>query len=217
MVFCLDRAGLVGEDGATHHGTFDLAYLRTIPGMTVCAPRDATSLRRLMYTALDCPGPIAIRYPRGAAADHPSDTRAPLPTGRGECLRAGGKDGVILTIGPVATQALEAAARAERELGVDIAVYDMIFLKPLAESNIHTVVTRGAPVITVEDGTVDGGLGSAVTDILASRGVNIPVTRLGIPDRFIPQGTPAQLYRLCGYDAEGIFTAITQLKQSAQQ
>lgn len=217
VVFCLDRAGLVGEDGATHHGAFDLAYLRTIPGMTVCAPRDATALRRLMYTALDCPGPIAIRYPRGSAADHPSDTREPLPTGRGECLRAGGKDGVILTIGPVARHAIEAAGRAERELGLDIAVYDMIFLKPIDESIIDTVVAAGAPVITVEDGTVDGGLGSAVTDILAARGVNIPVTRLGIPDRFIPHGTPAQLYRLCGYDTEGIFTAITQLKQSSQQ
>ncbi len=217
VVFCLDRAGLVGEDGATHHGAFDLAYLRTIPGMTICAPRDATTLRRLMYTALGCPGPIAIRYPRGKAPDHPSDTREPLPMGRGECLRTGGKDGVILTIGPVAAQALEAAARADRELGLDIAVYDMIFLKPLDPDIIDTVAANGAPVITVEDGTVDGGLGSAVTDILAARGVNIPVTRLGIPDRFIPHGTPAQLYQMCGYDAEGIFLAITHLKQQAKR
>lgn len=212
VVLCLDRAGLVGEDGPTHHGVFDLAYLRSIPGMTVSAPRNGDMLRRLMYTALTFPGPFAIRYPRGSAKDVPGDTCVPAEVGRGECLRPGGSDAVILTIGPVADYALEAAGRARKELGLDVAVYDMIYLKPIDATILEQVAAAGAPVITVEDGTVDGGLGSAVLEWFASAGVSLPVTRLGVPDRFIPQGKPAELHRLCGFDAEGIFNAIRNLK-----
>ena len=212
VVFCLDRAGLVGEDGPTHHGVFDLAYLRSIPGMTVSAPRDGDMLRRLMYTALPFPGPFAIRYPRGSASRTPGDTCEPLAVGRGECLRPGGKDAVILTTGTVADGALEAARRAADELGMDVAVYDMIFLKPIDPVILEKVAAGGAPVITVEDGVTDGGLGSAVLEWLAAAGVSLPVTRLGVPDRFIPQGKPSELYRLCGFDAEGIFEAIRNTK-----
>lgn len=212
VVLCLDRAGLVGEDGPTHHGVFDLAYLRSIPGMTVSAPRNGDMLRRLMYTALTFPGPFAIRYPRGSAKSVPGDTRVPAEVGRGECLRPGGGDAVILTIGPVADYALEAAGRARKELGLDVAVYDMIYLKPIDATILEQVAATGAPVITVEDGTVDGGLGSAVLEWFASAGVSLPVTRLGVPDRFIPQGKPAELHHLCGFDAEGIFNAIRNLK-----
>lgn len=214
VVFCLDRAGLVGEDGATHHGVFDLAYLRSIPGMTVSAPRDGDMLRRLMYTALKFPGPFAIRYPRGSAPAVPSATREPVAVGRGECLIDGGRDAVVLTIGTVASDAREAVERARRELGLDVALYDMVFVKPLDGDILGRVAGQGAPVITVEDGTVDGGLGSAVMEWLSGAGCALSVTRLGVPDRFIPAGTPGQLHHLCGYDAEGIFTTIRNLKQA---
>ncbi|MCM1163502.1 MAG: 1-deoxy-D-xylulose-5-phosphate synthase [Muribaculaceae bacterium] len=213
VVFCLDRAGLVGEDGATHHGVFDLAYLRSIPGMTVAAPRSADMLRRLMYTALDFNGPFAIRYPRGTADAAPSDTRQSLPIGKGETLREGA-DATILTIGTVAADALEAARRAKNELGLEVAVHDMIFLKPMDTGILEHVLASGSPVITVEDGTVEGGMGSAVAEWLSQSGSPLPVTRLGVPDRFIPQGKPAELRHLCGYDAEGIFTAIKNLNLS---
>lgn len=212
VVFCLDRAGLVGEDGPTHHGVFDLEYLRAIPGMTVSAPRDGDMLRRLMYTALDATGPFAIRYPRGSAPAAPSDIREPLPVGYGECLCPGGADGVVLTIGTVAADALKAVERARTELGLDIALYDMIFLKPLDTDILTAVKANGAPVITVEDGTIDGGLGSAVAEWLTANGSPLPVTRLGVPDKFITQGSPSQLHALCGFDAEGIFKAIKNLK-----
>ena len=216
VVFCLDRAGIVGEDGATHHGVFDLSYLRSIPGMVVSAPRDGTMLRRLMYTALRHNGPFAIRYPRGAAPARPAPTCEPLEVGRGECLRPGGKDGAIITLGPVAAYAIEAARRADAELGKDIAVYDMTFLKPLDAEMMRQIARMGAPIITVEDGVTDGGLGSAVLEWLSEQGCAVSVTRLGVPDRFIAQGTPAQLHRLCGYDADGIYQAITNLKPLEQ-
>ncbi|MDE5750039.1 MAG: 1-deoxy-D-xylulose-5-phosphate synthase [Duncaniella sp.] len=210
VVFCVDRAGLVGEDGVTHHGVFDLAYLRSIPGMTVAAPRDADMLRRLMFTAVGCPGPMAIRYPRGAADRAPSDTREPLPVGRGERL-SDGRDAVILTLGPLAADAARAVARARAELGVEVAHYDMIYLKPLDDTIMREVASLRKPIITVEDGTVDGGLGSAVLEWLADNGADIEVHRLGVPDRFIPHGKPAELHHLCGFDADGIFRTIASL------
>lgn len=211
VVFCIDRAGLVGEDGMTHHGVFDLAYLRSIPGMTVAAPRNADMLRRLMYTAVGYPGPFAIRYPRGSADKAPSDTREPLTPGKGEKL-ADGRDAVVLTIGTVAADAAEAIGRARRELGLEAAHYDMIYLKPLDTDIMREVASLGKPVITVEDGTVEGGLGGAVLEWMADNGVSLEVKRLGVPDRFIPHGTPAQQHRMCGFDADGIFEALASLK-----
>lgn len=221
VTFCLDRAGLVGEDGATHHGVFDLAYLRSIPGMTVAAPRNGDELRRLMYTSLTLDGPMAIRYPRGRAAAKPSDTRETIAIGTGERLKDG-SDMAILTAGPVADDALRAITRAERDLGLSIALYDMRFIKPLDAALLTEVLGKRCPVITIEDGTVNGGLGSAILEWMSENhrqaGVDtLPeVTRLGVPDRFIPQGTPDQLHKLCGFDEESIYKTIANIKASLQ-
>ncbi|MDE6556129.1 MAG: 1-deoxy-D-xylulose-5-phosphate synthase [Duncaniella sp.] len=207
VVFCIDRAGLVGEDGATHHGVFDLAYLRTIPGMTVTAPRDQNMLRSLMDTAISFPGPFAIRYPRGRGEKIADRETKEIPYGKGEKLRDGG-DVTILALGPSVYDALRAAENASKEAGVEAAVYDMVFVKPLDEEILMEVARKGKPIITVEDAAVEGGMGSAVLEWMADNGINLPVSRLGIPDRFIPQGTPAQLRHLCGFDEEAIKTTI---------
>ncbi len=210
VTFCIDRAGIVGEDGATHHGAFDLAYLRTVPGLIVAAGRDEAALRNLMYTAQEADhGPFAIRYPRGrgVGADWHTPFRT-MPVGRGECLTRGSAV-AVLTIGPVAADAAAAVARA-REQGIDAAHYDMIFLKPLDDSIISAVADARCPVVTVEDGTVHGGMGSAVAERLAALGHHAPVIRLGIPDRFIPQGTPEQLHHLCGFDIDAIYNAVVE-------
>ena len=211
VTFCVDRAGLVGEDGATHHGAYDIAYLRTVPGMIVASGRDEHSLRNLLFTAQAADhGPFAIRYPRGGGslADWRNDMRE-LPVGKGECLSRG-RDVAVLTIGPVAAEAAEAIKKAEGQ-GISVAHYDMIFAKPLDEEIISEVAALGCPVITVEDGTVDGGMGSAVADRLAGMGHTATVHRMGIPDRFIPQGTPAQLRAMCGFDSESIYNKIVEL------
>ena len=210
VTFCVDRAGLVGEDGATHHGAYDIAYLRTVPGMIVASGRDEHSLRNLLFTAQAADhGPFAIRYPRGGGslADWRNDMRE-LPVGKGECLSRG-RDVAVLTIGPVAAEAAAAIEKAKGQ-GISVAHYDMIFAKPLDEEIISEVAALGCPVITVEDGTVDGGMGSAVADRLAGMGHTATVHRMGIPDRFIPQGTPAQLRAMCGFDSESIYNKIVE-------
>lgn len=213
VTFCIDRAGLVGEDGATHHGAYDLAYLRSIPGLTIASGRDECALRNLLYTAqTDDFGPFAIRYPRGAG--HRTDWHCEfeaLPIGKGERLTAG-HDVAVLTIGPIAGEAAMAVAEARRT-GIDAAHYDMIFLKPLDDELLDEVAALDCPIVTVEDGTRDGGLGSAVEDWLADHGYERTVCRLGIPDRFIPQGSPEQLRHLCGYDSEGILQAINKVSK----
>lgn len=220
VTFCLDRAGLVGEDGATHHGVFDLAYLRSIPGMTIAAPRNGDELRRLMYTSLTLDGPMAIRYPRGRAAARPSDTRETVVIGSGERLKDGA-DLAILTVGPVADDALRAIKRADGETGMSIALYDMRFVKPLDTALLTEVLGKQCPVITIEDGTVNGGFGSAVLEWMSENldkaGVKAmpPLTRLGVPDRFIPQGTPDQLHKLCGFDEESIYNTILKTPSKA--
>lgn len=219
VTFCLDRAGLVGEDGATHHGVFDLAYLRSIPGMIIAAPRNGDELRRLMYTSLTLDGPMAIRYPRGRAAARPSDTRETVTIGTGERLKDG-SDLAILTVGPVADDALRAIRRAESEKNLSVALYDMRFVKPLDSALLTEVLGKRCPVITVEDGTVNGGFGSAVLEWMSENldkaGVKVmpSLTRLGVPDRFIPQGSPDQLHKLCGFDEESIYDTILKTKPS---
>lgn len=214
VVFCLDRAGLVGEDGATHHGVFDLCYLRTIPGMTVASPRNLDYLRHLMLTAESFDGPIAIRYPRGRAEAPLTEDMHSLTIGKGEKLKDG-SDVVVMSVGPVASDVNRAIERAENELGIKVGHYDMIFVKPLDKDIISEVVAKNCPVITVEDGAADGGLGSAVTEMLSDLGFTQPIRRLGVPDRFISQGTPAQLRNLCGFDADGIFSAIKEIHLSS--
>lgn len=208
VTFCIDRAGLVGEDGATHHGAFDLAYLRTIPGMIVASGRDELWLRNLLYTSqLKNYGPFAIRYPRGGGEG--VDWHRPfeaVPIGKGQCLTPG-RQVAVLTIGPLASDTAKAVAQARSE-GIDAAHYDMIFLKPLDLDILKEVAASGCPVITVEDGTVNGGLGSAVAEWFADQGLSTKITRLGLPDQFVPQGTPAQLHQLCAIDSEAILSAI---------
>lgn len=205
VTFCIDRAGIVGEDGVTHHGTTDLAYLRPVPGMTIAAPRDEEALRNLLYTS-QLPtrkGPWAIRYPRGRGSM--TDWETPMrevEVGRGECLREG-CDVAVLCLGTVCSDALKAAEVADAQ-GVSIAVYDMAFLKPLDAELLNKVAQQDIPILTVEDGVINGGLGSAVSEWLTACGVKRKLLRLGIPDKFVAHGTVAELKSLCGYDAESI-------------
>ncbi len=215
VTFCIDRAGLVGEDGATHHGAYDLAYLRTVPGMTISAPRNEHILRNLLYTAQEGDhGPFAIRYPRGRGClvDWKNNMQF-MPIGRGERL-VDGKDVAVLTIGTVANDALEAIRRAEAD-GISAALYDMIFLKPIDESILEEVAAKGCPVITIEDGTAAGGLGGAVAEWMSGHGHATTVVSLGIPDKFIPQGTPRQQKEMCGFDTESIYQTIKKTAQCA--
>lgn len=212
VTFCIDRAGLVGEDGVTHHGIYDIAYLRNIPGLTLAAPRNGEWLRRLMLlSASDSrKGPMAIRYPRGSAPDNapaPLATLSPAVPGKGEMLREG-RDVTVLTVGPIAGEAAKAIDIVAGE-GITASHYDMVFVSPLDEEIMEAVVKAGRPVITVEDGTVAGGFGSAVLEWLADHDCNLPVRRIGIPRRFIPHGTVAELRALCRMDAPAIAEAIT--------
>ena len=208
VVLCLDRGGIVGEDGATHHGAFDLAYLSCIPNLIVAAPSDELELRNLMYTALKCGSPFAIRYPRGEGqgVEWQNTPFEELPIGKGRQLREG-KDVALLAIGKTCSFALEAAQMAERE-NISTAVYDLRYAKPLDRELICDIAQRFKRIITVEDGVLRGGVGEAVTKLLADVGCTAKITTLGIDDAFIEQGTPSELYNLCGYDAQGILKAI---------
>ena len=210
VVLCLDRGGIVGEDRATHHGVFDLAYLSCIPNMIVAAPSDELELRNLMYTALKAGTPFAIRYPRGAGrgVEWRNADFKELPIGKGRVL-CEGEDVAVLAIGKTCAFALEAAQRAEAE-GVSVAVYDLRYAKPLDCEMIKSVGSRFSRIITVEDGVLRGGVGQAVTKLLTDAGSSAKITTLGIDDTFVEQGTPAELYRLCGYDAQGILEAIKE-------
>lgn len=208
VTLCIDRAGLVGEDGMTHHGALDLAYLNAVPNITVSAPADIETLRGLMATAAEgTHGPFAIRYPRGRACGT-FDNSAPRPIEIGKARQlAEGSDVAVLTIGSVAKDAAKAVAQAAAE-GIGAAHYDMIFLKPIDQQVLHEVGQSGRPIITVEDGTVVGGLGSTVASWMSANGYTPAITMLGIPDTYITHGTPEQLKKICGYDSEGILNAI---------
>lgn len=210
VVFCLDRGGLVGEDGATHHGAYDLAYLRCIPNMIVAAPMNEEALRDLMFTAqLDGMGPFAIRYPKGRGVM--PDWKTPLKkleVGKGRMIR-NGKDTAIITIGHVGNYAVEACDRL-KESSFDVAHFDLCFLKPLDEGLLHDIFKKFSTILTIEDGSVQGGMGSAVLEFMADHGYRASVKRLGIPDRFIEQGTVAELHHECGYDVEGIIKAVKE-------
>ena len=208
VVMCLDRAGLVGEDGATHHGEFDLAYFRPIPNLRIAAPRNEQELRDMMYTAYRGEGPFVIRYPRGRAAGVEEGPMKELPIGRGEVLREG-KDVALLTWGHTALDAAKAAERAESE-GVGVFHVDMRWAKPLDEDILHRVGREFKRVVTVEDGVVGGGVGCAVLEWFADHGYAPMVTRLGIGDEFVEQGTVAELKAQCGYDADGIYRELTK-------
>ena len=212
VTFCIDRAGIVGEDGVTHHGVFDLSYLRSIPNMIVASPRDEETMRNLLYTAqCDNYGPFAIRYPRGAGKN--VDWQTPMKRieiGKGERLSSGA-DVAVLSIGPIAENVKNAVKKAVSE-GVSVAHYDMIFLKPLDNEILKEVAELRCPIITVEDGVISGGLGSAVMEWMNDNGYISVVKRIGVPDKFVAQGTVAQLYRLCGMDEDAIYNAILTVK-----
>lgn len=211
VVFCLDRGGLVGEDGPTHHGAYDLAYFRAIPGLTIAAPMNEAELRHLMYTAqLDGKGPFVIRYPRGRGLS--TDWKKPfmeITAGTGRKLRDG--EGVaILSIGHPGNFAAEACDILQRD-GILAGHYDMRFLKPLDEQLLHGVFKKYNRIVTVEDGTINGGLGSAVLEFMAAGNYQARVVRLGIPDEFITQGKPEELYALCGFDTDGIVRTVRSM------
>ena len=209
VVLCLDRAGLVGEDGPTHHGVYDLAYFRPIPNLTISSPMDEHELRRLMYTAqLPDKGPFVIRYPRGRGVL--VDWKCPLeeiPVGKGRKLKDG-KDLAVITLGPIGNIAARAIKRAETEKGLSIAHYDLRFLKPLDETLLHEAGRNFKRIITIEDGARKGGMGSAVLEFMADNSYTPHIERIGVPDTFIEHGTVQELYQLCGMDEEGIYNIL---------
>lgn len=220
VVLCLDRAGLVGEDGATHHGAFDMAFLRPIPNLTISSPMDEHELRRLMYTAqLPGKGSFVIRYPRGKGVL--TDWECPLTeikVGTGRRLHDGW-DVAVLSIGPIgndvekAINIIESAnSPSTQEHCPSIAHYDMRFLKPLDETILQEVAERFSRIITIEDGVCDGGLGTAVTEWMSDHGYTPHITRMGMPDHFVEQGTVEQLRALCGIDIDGIKKQLTSVE-----
>lgn len=209
VILCLDRAGIVGSDGATHHGVFDIAYLRCIPNIVIAAPRNETELRNLMFTAQNyTAGPFAIRYPRGKGclADWRNEMIL-LETGKGEKIKDG-DDIAVLTIGTTFNAAQEAIGIIEKDTKKTVALYDMRFVKPLDEDMLHEIGRKFKKIITIEDGVLTGGFGSAVTEFMADNGYALKIKRLGIPDSFVEHGTPEELYALLGLDVKGIVKAM---------
>ena len=218
VVICLDRAGLVGEDGATHHGAFDMAALRPVPNITLASPMNEHELRRLMYTAqLPGKGTFVIRYPRGRGVL--ADWHCPLEevkVGTGRKLRDG-DDIAVLSVGPVGNNVVEAVEMIENDAksasggsGISVAHYDMRFVKPLDENLLKEVAAKFKHVITVEDGVREGGFGSAVIEWMEDNGQHLDIVRLGLPDHFVEHGTVAQLQSIVGIDAEGIRRTIEE-------
>lgn len=209
VIFCLDRGGLVGSDGATHHGAYDMAYFRCIPNLIISAPLNEIELRNMMYTAqLPDMGPFSIRYPRGRGViiDWKKDFEK-IEIGKGQCLKEG-KDIAILSIGAIGNEVTKAIELTDN---ISVAHYDMRFLKPIDEKLLHEVFSKFSKIITVEDGSIMGGLGSAVLEFMADNGYNSQVVRLGIPDKYIEQGTQQELYKECGFDKESIANKINEL------
>jgi 1-deoxy-D-xylulose-5-phosphate synthase len=212
VVLCLDRGGLVGEDGATHHGVFDLAYLRCIPGITISAPINEEELRNLMYTAqLPGKGPFAIRYPKGRGVM--PDWKTPFREMEiGKAIKMlGGKDIAVLSTGHPGNFVRDAFSLLLAD-GISPAHYHFPFVKPLDEDALHQIFGSFSKILTVEDGTVAGGFGSAILEFMSDHGYTARVRRLGVPDRFVEQGKNEELHRECGFDAEGIATAIRSLR-----
>ena len=219
VVFCIDRAGIVGNDGATHHGLLDLAYLRPIPNMQICAPRTAEDLRQMMILAEKLDGPVAIRYPRGRTPmgnDANGANGEMVKLGKGVKLRDG-KDFAVLTIGAIGNtmaEAIEEIKNTEhRTQNTDIAHYDMRWLKPLDEEILHEVGKKFKTIVTAEDGMIAGGLGSAVLEWMADHGYNPRVIRLGINDQFVEHGSTKELYHMLKLDKEGLCESLLQVPE----
>lgn len=212
VIMCLDRAGVVGSDGATHHGVFDLAYMRCIPNLIVMAPRNEHELRNMMYTAqLRNHGPLVIRYPRGKGTlvDWRNEMQE-VEIGKAVCLNEG-SDMAVLTIGTMAKPAQDAIKQLEIEHDLSIAQYDMRFVKPLDEALLHQMGKKFRKIVTIEDGVLQGGFGSAVLEFMADHQYAVEVKRLGIPDAFVEHGTPEELYAILGLDTAGIKKSLSQI------
>ena len=211
VIFCIDRGGLVGEDGPTHHGAFDLAYLRLVPNMIVSAPMNEMELRNLMFTAQqDNMGPFSIRYPRGRGVNTDWHNEMELvKIGKGRVIRHG-NDAAIISIGHVGNFAQKAADLLAND-DIEVEIIDMRFLKPFDEELLHQTLKSFDKIITVEDGTVVGGLGSLVAEFMTKHNYTNTLKILGVPDRFIEHGTPAELYKECGYDVDGIYQAVKEI------
>ena len=210
VVLCLDRGGLVGADGPTHHGAYDLAFMRCIPNMIVSSPMDESELRNLMYTAQEGHGPFSIRYPRGQGVM--PEWKTPfkkIKVGTGRRIKTG-EDVAVLTIGPIGNRALEACENMSKK-GISAAHYDMRFAKPIDEVLLHEVFSKFDKVITVEDGCIQGGMGSAVLEFMADHNYSAQVKRLGVPDKYIEHGSQSELYTECGYNTADIEEAIQKL------
>ena len=211
VVFCLDRAGLVGEDGATHQGAFDIAYLRTIPSMTVCSPYDEVQLRHLMYSAaFDWVGPVAIRYPRGVGSV--VEWQQPMqsyPHGRARVLSEGSSL-AILSLGPIGVSASHVVERLQAE-GYSVAHIDLVFAKPLDEACLRAVFASTQKILTIEEGCLNGGVGSAILQLAMQEDYAGRIKTLGLPDEFIPHGTPQEQKLYCGLDEESIYQAAKRL------
>ncbi|WP_423147436.1 1-deoxy-D-xylulose-5-phosphate synthase [Rubrolithibacter danxiaensis] len=211
VVFCLDRAGIAGADGATHHGAYDLAYMRCIPNMTVSAPMNEEELRNLMYTAQqDDMGPFSIRYPRGQGVM--ADWRRPMkaiPVGKGRKI-CDGEEIAILSIGHIGNEVIKACIELNSE-GIFPAHYDLRFVKPLDEELLHEVFTKFKKVLTVEDGCLQGGTGSAVIEFMSDHNYTAAIKRLGIPDRFVEHGEQPELWAECGVDVAGIIKSVHEM------
>ncbi|MDB5014623.1 MAG: deoxyxylulose-5-phosphate synthase [Daejeonella sp.] len=211
VVFCLDRAGFAGADGPTHHGAYDLAYMRCIPNMIVSAPMNEEELRNLMFTAqLENMGPFSIRYPRGNGVM--SNWKQPfkaLEIGKGRKI-CDGQEVAILTIGHIGNEAVLACSELNIE-GIYPAHYDMLFVKPLDASLLHQVFSNFKYIVTVEDGCIQGGMGSAVLEFMADNGYSSKIIRLGIPDKIIEHGEQPELWRECGYDAKAIVETVKKI------
>jgi 1-deoxy-D-xylulose-5-phosphate synthase len=211
VVFCLDRGGIVGADGATHHGAYDIAFFRCIPNMIVSAPMNEKELRNLMYTAqLPNQGPFSIRYPRGPGAM--LDWKTPfeeIKIGKGQKIK-GGEEIAILSFGHPGNFVIRAQKKFEKE-GLNIAHYDMRFAKPLDEKLLHTIFSKFDKIITIEDGCVQGGFGSAILEFMANNNYLAAVKMLGIPDEFIHHGTQEELHKDCNYDTEAIISSVHEI------
>lgn len=211
VVFCLDRGGLVGADGATHHGAYDLSYMRSIPNMIVSSPMNESELRNLMYTAqLPNKGPFTIRYPRGKGVM--PNWKTPfkeIKVGHGRKIKTG-SDVAFLTLGPIGNYTVKACEELETN-GISAAHYDMRFVKPIDENLLHEVFSKFNKVITVEDGCLMGGMGSAVLEFMADHNYQAHVVRLGIPDKYIQHGTQDELYAECGFDVKSMVETATKL------
>jgi 1-deoxy-D-xylulose-5-phosphate synthase len=211
VVFCLDRAGIAGADGATHHGAYDISFMRCLPNLVVCSPMNESELRNMMYTAqLEGNGPISIRYPRGQGVM--PVWRTPferIPIGKGRLVKSG-EDVAILTIGHIGNYVTDACNKLKAD-DINPAHYDMRFVKPLDEELLHEVFAKFKKIITVEDGCLMGGFGSAILEFMADNQYNAQVVRLGIPDKLVEHGEQWELHKECGYDADAIVASVQKL------